>query len=610
MINLAHCYRRLRELGLRKSAITVHNKLARTLFHHRWRARAIDRSANHTWQGINRKYRLNISFQDYWQTSRNKSLPIVPDQPHNKIIAAADSYTQNQFEILGSGKQIFSQMPWHEDFRLKTQNSAADNTFDARSFYADIRIPTSNSFTIIKDIKVPWELSRCQHFQVLGKAYGATQSTQYADKFIRDITDWLDHNPYLLGINWLCPMEVGIRAINWIWAWQYFRDCNTISLALWERFACSLYDHLHYLENNWEIFDTKTSNHYLSDLLGYLYCCWFFKDLPGIDRKRDWCIKELLREFEKQVFDEGTDYESTTAYHCLVTEIFDHVALVCAAMNIPLPEEFHIQLNRMHEFIEWCTINDNDMVKIGDDDSGRIAPLTRKAIITTRPAGIRHFPHFGLSILKTNTWHITLRHHAYSKKQPSAHFHNDALSITLAVDGIPAIIDPGSYLYTASSGWRNHFRSVKVHNTLYIEGHEPVPFDERLFALNLPENASNGTFSASHKLYARFNLALHRSLDWREEEIIITDTWTNPTEDLTLGWNFTLHPAIEINFENNQWILSHNNKPLIAMKSSLAFQPHDTWIAPEYGIKQKSLCLKASYSGRLGHEAKIVFIKV
>ena len=71
-----------------------------------------------------------------------------------------------------------------------------------------------------------------------------------------------------------------------------------------------------------------------------------------------------------------------------------------------------------------------------------------------------HFPQFGLSIVKTNNWHITLRHHAYNALQPTGHFHNDIGSITLAVNGIPVIIDPGSFVYTPSAMWRNYFRSV------------------------------------------------------------------------------------------------------------------------------------------------------
>ncbi len=37
-------------------------------------------------------------------------------------------------------------------------------------------------------------------------------------------------------------MEVGIRAINWIIAWEFFKHEPSITLDFWERFIGSLYD--------------------------------------------------------------------------------------------------------------------------------------------------------------------------------------------------------------------------------------------------------------------------------------------------------------------------------------------------------------------------------
>lgn len=608
-----HRFKRLRELGVRNAVRIICNKIRNAWFYWRFKKRALARKTQHSWDDIARKHQVN--FLIFWQQCASKSLPAL-DYSSEIIIPQADAYTQNIFDILGSGPYIFTQITWHEDIRLKVQNLHPDYTFDATSFYKDIQINTSHHSNITKDIKVPWELSRCQHLPILGQAFAATHDPRYAQTFVAHIEDWLEKNPYLIGINWLCPMEVAIRAINWIWAWHYLKNSPNIPTQFWESFTSSLYDHMHYLENNWEIFDTKTSNHYLSDLLGYLYLCWFFQDLPGIQAKRDWCIKELLKEFDRQVFDEGTDYESTTAYHCLVTEIFDHVALLCHEMDILLPKAFHAKLARMHEFIAWCSINEREMVRIGDDDSGRVIYF-RPSLNIGELAGNKTFKDFGLSIIKTKSWHITLRHHAYKKQQPSAHFHNDVLSITLAINGIPIIIDPGSYLYTASTAWRNHFRSAFVHNGFYIQDQEPIPFDERLFVLNLPEKDNELEermekhkiiIRSSHSLYASRGLEAHRTLTFDHQELILTDTWQGIAQgQLPTCWNFTLHPKVDAHLEAGAWMFSHNSVPLCRMITDLPFNIHESWVAPEYGVKVKSSCLKASYSGILGNESKIVF---
>lgn len=606
---IIHRFKRFRELGIHNGMRILCNKIRNARFYWRFKRQALAGKAHHSWGDITKKD--GVDFPTFWQQCISKSLP-VSDYQSNIIMAQANAYTQNIFDILGSGPISCPHLPWHEDIRLKAQDPQSDFTFDSTSFYKDTRVETGLSNRIIKDIKISWELSRCQHLPILGQAYGATNDQKYAQTFTAHIQDWLDKNPYLIGINWVCPMEVAIRAINWIWAYDYFKHSPHVSMQFWERLASSLYDHMHYLEHNWEIFDTKTSNHYLSDLLGYLYLCWFFQDLEGIQKKRDWCIKELLKEFDRQVFEEGTDYESTTAYHCLVTEMFDHMAMLCKLMNIALPDTFHEKLARMHKFIEWCTINETDMVKIGDDDSGKITPVHSLPSLKARisEGWEKHFPAFGLSIIKTNPWHITLRHLAYQKKQPTAHFHNDVLSITLAINGIPVIIDPGSYLYTASSMWRNYFRSVAVHNTFYVDGHEPVPFDDRLFALNISAKAGNQDFCSSHTLYSRFDLKLARNLTWNNQEIIVTDSWNKPNQDVKLAWNFTLHPAIEVKKDNNEWIFMHQGKPLLAMQSALEFSPYQAWVSPEYGIKIPSIGLRSHCSSLMGNESKIVFIKL
>ncbi|MDR3551293.1 MAG: heparinase II/III family protein [Candidatus Babeliales bacterium] len=635
----------------------MHNKI----FELRWRRKALSHTAHHKTMG---------SYH---------SLPLL-SQPEKHIdqkfiIDQANLYSKNIFDILGSGPQQFTHIPWHEDFRLKAQDPKADYIFDATSFYKDIPIITGTDAQLLKDIKIPWELSRCQHLVILGYAYEITQDELYAQTFADHITNWIDKNSYMIGANWVGPMEVGIRAINWIWAHSQFKNSPSIAPELWQTMTASLYDHMHYLENNWEIYDGKTSNHYLSDLIGYFYLCWVFYDTLGIIKKRDWCYQEILKECDKQIFDEGTSYESSTAYHGLVTEIFDHFAMLCKHFNMILPDAFTQKLQRMHEFIDACMINEHDSIKIGDDDSGHLLISSRdpsssftsfstlregeneqcpsRNNITTeisqalikvitvkqdtqpikekyfppslREAGlsrvlegtngnIKHYTKFGLSIIKTPTWHISLRHHAYQNKQPSGHIHNDALSVTIAAYGIPIVIDPGSYVYTPSTYWRNYFRSVNVHNTFFIPDHEPIPFDDRLFALNIPENKeviadTQNTLLAQHNLYNRFGLQAHRTVHVENNITTITDWWSadQPIDHQTSCCNFTLHPAITAKKDNNVWHFYYNDKRIASMHSNLEFVLHDTWVSLHYGSKVASSCLRAQAPLKLDKKIETIF---
>ena len=476
---IKHYSKKCWELGPIQTAQIVNHRLKAVAFQSYLRYKAQHKHAHHTWDVITHNHDLDKDFQQFFLQLQRRSLAclhtLYADQQNNKtyILNQADQWVRNCFDILGSGQLCFSNIPWHTDSRLQTHDKQENCHFNATAFYKDIPICVGDNESLAKDIKVPWELARFQHLLLLGQAYSINGDERYAQTFVDHVTDWLDHNPFLLGPNWVCPMEVGIRAVNWIWAFYFFKDVPSISLDFWERFVCSLYDHMIYLENNWELYDLRTSNHYLSDLIGYFYLCFFFQDMPGITAKRDWCYQELLKEFDKQVFEEGTDYEGSTCYHRLVTELFYHTYLLCQEYALPLPHYFVKKLKRMFTFIDWCTPHNGALVQIGDNDSGTLLfyGLTSTIINDMKlhdTNNAAHFPAFGISIIKTDRWHITMRHHAYRRRQPSGHFHNDVGSVTLAIDGIPILVDPGSFIYTPSRVWRNRFRSASMHNTLFF----------------------------------------------------------------------------------------------------------------------------------------------
>lgn len=604
---LPHYVKRLKELGPRKAAKVITHRLQSSFFEQYARYQADQKKAAVTWPLFAQKFKL-ADFESFFSDLKKQSLQvseslyILERSDKQKLKNQATSFAHNCFDILGSREQCLMTLPWHSDFRLRYQNASADYLFDKNVFYKDYVIQFGLTDRLIKDIKVPWELSRFQHLFVMGAAYQEGKDPLYARAFENHVTDFIEENPYLLGPNWVCPMDVGIRALNWVWAFHFFKNDPDIDQDFWKTFTCSLYDHMHYLENNWEIFGV-TSNHYLSDLIGYFYTTWLFRDLPGIEKKHKWCYKELLKEFEKQVFDEGSNYEGSTNYHKLVTEIFYHFYLVCQESNMPLPGHFLKKLKAMFSFIDWCAINDTELIKIGDDDSGKILfyGLSRSLVTQmqeTCAINEKFYKKFGLAIRKDADWHVTLRHHAYTVQQPSGHFHNDVASITVAARGIPIFVDPGSYVYTPSSVWRNAFRSAKAHNTFYVHDIEPVPFNTRsLFVLNLPENNLDevkNPWEVAHDLYgsrATRKVVFNDS----KKSITLVDQWQDvASQGFNCEWNFTLHPEITPLYKNNIWFLLYKDINILTLAShDLDFSLERSWYAPAYGSKVSTTCLRA-----------------
>src|SRR3546814_4629595 len=81
------------------------------------------------------------------------------------------------------------------------------------------------------DVKAPGELARLQHLPRLaiahllaaGGHHGFEDAAIYACEIRNQIFDFLATNPPRFGVNWLCPMDVGIRIANMLLAVDMLR---------------------------------------------------------------------------------------------------------------------------------------------------------------------------------------------------------------------------------------------------------------------------------------------------------------------------------------------------------------------------------------------------
>ncbi|KKQ33226.1 MAG: hypothetical protein US49_C0002G0121 [candidate division TM6 bacterium GW2011_GWF2_37_49] len=561
-----------------------------------------------------------------------------------------------------------NQIEWQKDFKveqLKNTNKILESAWQQQKniFYQDIKISCPKIMQADEynpDVKVPWEMSRFQHIFELSAAYKQTGDKKYAESFKYQVEDWINQNPYLLGVNWLCPMEVGIRAINWIHGFNCFKDDKIIPNEFWQKFTRSLYDHMHFLENNWEWSD-RPNNHYLADLLGYFYLCEFLGDTRT---KKNWVVKTMIEQFFQQIQPDGTSYEGSTNYHKLDTEIFLHFKQLCDATKTALPQEFCYRLTKMEQFLQDCSDEAGNLAQIGDNDSGKIttgvAPFVpvRLRYATLRANGggksvrgdtsiqffgrssrvfckakciegcglqnhsvraiyfsrrnrshtndIKTYPNFGLTIIKNNGLHITFRHATFNKRQPTGHFHQDQLAITLSLKGIPILIDPGTGAYTANSGLRNQLRSFESHNTFYpVQEH---CFDE-LFQLEREGHCEDKTSlqgACKHK-----NQTAHRKLELikQNNELKIED-WIENSDSGAWKWNLIFAPEIYLEkIDANSWKIKRKNNPLMLIQSTLDFEEQSWIYSIEYGKIQACKKLVAQKSSTASQNCTQTLLK-
>lgn len=453
---------------------------------------------------------------------------VCPDAA-SLTIAAADRVCEHIFDLLGSGlTHLGKQIDWHTDFKTGYH-------FNPKQYYTNIR---PAAYPGGYDIKIPWELSRCQHFTWLGQAYWFTGSEKYAQEFVTQVLDWIEQNPPQFGVNWACTMDVAIRAVNWLWGYHFFKDSLSFTDEFLLAFLKSLLAHGRHIIKNLERTKDFTNNHYLSNLVGLVYLGILLPEFKEAQRWRVLSLQELEKEMFKQVYVDGVNFEASVSYHRLATELFLSAVILARMNGHTFSDAFMERLEKMIEFTMYVTKPDGTVPLIGDNDNGRIhrlqvwpdparewqdhryllgigatlferndfgqiagdqwaeafwllgkRALQFKSELDDQsepplPPTSCAFPHSRLYIMAHQDLYLSCNAGANGQHGCGGHAHNDKLSITLHTCGQDWLIDPGTLAYTSDYRSRDLYRSTKLHNTIQIDEKQQNRFDkDNLFHL-------------------------------------------------------------------------------------------------------------------------------
>ncbi|GAG92557.1 unnamed protein product, partial [marine sediment metagenome] len=253
--------------------------------------------------------------------SNDEELKNVKEKIKSKVSFLTNS-CDNKSNLNYASNIDYEPIDWHIDFK-------SGYRWDKKTWYKRIKY----GHTLGVDIKVPWELSRFQYLIALGQAYVITRDEKYSLEYIYQITDWIENNPPWFGVNWVCTMDVAIRAANLVLSLSFFKNSKLITDKLLFYFTKNIYIHGKHIINNLE-YGPITSNHYLSDISGLLFISELFSEFDMGRKWKKFAIKELKKEMAKQVYDDGVDFEASTCYHRLVLELFFYCTLF-AIKNSP-----------------------------------------------------------------------------------------------------------------------------------------------------------------------------------------------------------------------------------------------------------------------------------
>jgi hypothetical protein len=431
------------------------------------------------------------------------------------IEAIAHEICEGRFPFLGYGTVNLGSRPkWNVDFVSGASwPSAPLENRDCLRFDGS-------------DVKVPYELSRLQFLPVLGKAHILSGDERYRLVAKTLLSHWIEDNPVGVGVNWSLPMEAALRGMSICFLLNLLSPLRPQEEEWLAAVTRSLWQHVVYIEANIEFSYIISSNHYLSNILG-LYFLSSFLEGGEMAGRREAYRQRVEAEILRQVYDDGGDYEASTGYQVLVTQMFTSAYLLMRACGATPDRRFLERLRSMHRFMATLASSSGELPHLGDCDDGRVelllddlkqmlllrvpernslrisnllslgaclfggssgdaaedakwygvsrnantAPLVVSKTDSVTPQA-RVFRQSGIAIASNACAEIlffAVRNGIYGK---GSHNHNDKLSFVLRLDGEEVLCDSGTATYTRDPTVRNQFRVTAAHNTIVVDGDE------------------------------------------------------------------------------------------------------------------------------------------
>lgn len=576
------------------------------------------------------------------------------------VTAHAGQVLRHEFELLGSGRRSLGErLPWHQDFKSGREWPLR---YSPAIEFSELDRPT--------DVKVPWELSRCQHFTILGQAYWLTGDERYAREFAAEVSDWIDANPWGHGVNWICAMDVALRAISWIWGFHFFADSRACAdPAFRGRLLRSLFLHGEWIVSHLEK-GPVNGNHYLTDGVGLVFLGSFFKAAPAARAWLDVGRALVLDEMLVQVTADGVDYEGSTAYHRLVMELFLTAYQLLRLHGETIPSPQWTRLERMGDFVAAYLKPNGVAPLVGDADDGRVQVMGLQAIGDHRyllstcavlfergdfkrdaasfppesfwmlgPGGASVFDRLqspsdpprsagffegGYFALRQGDTHVFIDCADVGMRGIGGHGHNDILSFELVLDGVPLVTDCGAYLYTASREWRNRFRSTAFHGTIQVDDEEINRFIGPDFLWQLRDDATpvdvsfgresrRDWFRGSHSGYQRLAspVRVTRAIALATgEPLVAVQDVLDGRDTHVVEWRFPLDPDLRAEIRGNDVRFEHGGRERWLLPASDLLAPwrlEPGWVSPSYGVRRETQVLALRATLRLPQRLSYLF---
>ena len=489
----------------------------------------------------------------------------------DKLTREAEQLCRDRLSFFDLEDQFLgSPIDWHRDHSANRAGPMRHCTF------VDYR-----DFEKFGDCKLVWEPNRHHQLVVLARAYLVSRNERYAQKVIDLIMNWIDANPFGMGMNWKSPLELGVRTINWVWALDLIRASEALANSDWHRIV----ENSHLM-----IWDTQrkfsrgssANNHLIGEVAGVFVGSSYFSKFKNARRYSDVSRDILEEQIILQTFGDGCTREHAFGYQYFVLQFFIICAFVAEQLGTSFSTQYMERLRKMIHFYSDICADTGSPPNLGDADSGYVLdpgdkPTNARSIISaglqlfddraiesipvaescfwlwgslpgkeqsSPPIAASHaYTESGYFVLRASPKMHTTRHDIrvffdcaeLGFGTIAAHGHADCLSFELCIDGLPILVDSGTYDYFTHPELREYFRSTKAHNVLTVDDQSQSvssgPFmwttKARQTLLEWTDNAEHSIVVGEHDGYSRLaNPVIHRrnlKLDKQDGSLSIVD---------------------------------------------------------------------------------------
>jgi hypothetical protein len=305
-----------------------------------------------------------------------------------------------------------------------------------------------------------------EYLHPLTKFYLDTGNEAALRKTIQMICGWIHQNPPEKGgVGWT-PYTVSLRLTNWL---AYIAAVgDELDTSFRGELEESMYGQYVYLSEHLE--KDILGNHYFENLKTLVLCSLFFGDAQSLPIYLD----AFRKECREEILPDGMHFELSPMYHKIVLEGLLRVAATLRYAGMPdsalegLARDMLDAADTLEHGLSRIPLFNDCGDNVAKSLDGLLAAA--KKYLGLNPVPKKALPDSGYYVFEKGPWKLIVDAGRPGPDYIPGHSHCDAMSFELFRDGLPVLVNCGTYAYQCAQ--RPWFRSTQAHNTVQTAGVE------------------------------------------------------------------------------------------------------------------------------------------